>query len=212
MPFCWCFFRSTFPDDIDALISFSFPSSSPVLLCPFVSFNYELPSTCSCQWCRYHIVVAVFFFVSQALLLPCLYLSFYVLLQAAVPLWLPSTFLDSADQSSYHRLSCLYSVLPWPAYPLPSPCDFQVHFLLTQIPDTCPVLLLSPSPANTAVMSHAAKKTFSPPSHLTSIQCNVMTMEQGKLLINRHQHPHRDVDDHHHHAMIMWRWWWSCDV
>ena len=121
MPFCWCFFRSTFPDDICRCLDIFFLSlkfTSPALFFCVLLLRTSswLPSTCSSQWRRYHTVFAV----SQALLLP-----FLVLLQAAVPLWCPSTFLDDADQSSYHRLSCLYSVLPWSAFPLPSPLKYS---------------------------------------------------------------------------------------
>ena len=134
---------------------FSLPQvhlSCSVLLCPSTT-NFLMTS----KYMQFPMTQISYCLRCQSSSSPAL--PFLVLLQAAVPLWCPSKFLDDADQASYHLLSCLYSVLPWTAFPLPSPCDFQVHFFMTQIPDTCPVLLLSPCRAATAaVMYHAAKK------------------------------------------------------
>ena len=85
---------------------FPFPQvhlSCSVLLCPSTT-NFLMTS----KYMQFPMTQISYCLRCQSSSSPAL--PFLVLLQAAVPLWCPSKFLDDADQASYHLLSCLYSV------------------------------------------------------------------------------------------------------
>ena len=201
MPFWWCFFRTTFPGDPDAHFTYVssevhfwmtqklwYPFPLPqvhlsfcVLLCPSTT-NFLMTS----KYMQFPMTQISYCLRCQSSSAPALpFLVFLCPTTGCCPI-LMSKYISWRRRSVKLSPAVLSLQCP-PVTSVSSAKPLWLSSTLLYDADTrylpC-TIAVSVSGCYCCCHVPCSKKTFLLPSHLTSIQCNVITMEQGKLLKN----------------------------